>query len=157
MFLDNLSTSVLRLCGEKDLTYESAAELCELSPRYFGSIARKRTVPSLVTLEKLCIGLETTPNSLLLASVTLKQLSFREEMPVTEIHCMLCTHGLVGYPVCPQCRAVLDREYQAYCDRCGQCLSWDSYKNATVILPPKVTLQPHCPTKLSFRGSPPTS
>ena len=28
------------------------------------------------------------------------------------------------YPVCPQCNLTLEREYQTYCDRCGQRLLW---------------------------------
>ncbi len=28
------------------------------------------------------------------------------------------------YPVCPQCGLTLDREYQVFCDRCGQRLMW---------------------------------
>ena len=46
MFLDNLSTSLLRICGENDLTYETASERCDLSSRYFGAIARRQTTPS---------------------------------------------------------------------------------------------------------------
>ncbi len=30
------------------------------------------------------------------------------------------------YPLCPLCKSPLDREYMAYCDRCGQKLSWSS-------------------------------
>lgn len=29
-----------------------------------------------------------------------------------------------AYPVCPGCRMTIDREYQSYCDRCGQKLVW---------------------------------
>lgn len=34
------------------------------------------------------------------------------------------------YPVCPRCDVSLEREYQAYCDRCGQALSWKGFRNA---------------------------
>lgn len=27
-------------------------------------------------------------------------------------------------PVCPRCNRTLDREYQKFCDRCGQRLAW---------------------------------
>jgi len=30
-----------------------------------------------------------------------------------------------GY-LCPWCRVPLDRDYQSYCDRCGQHLDWES-------------------------------
>ena len=29
-----------------------------------------------------------------------------------------------GY-LCPRCRIPLDRDYQSYCDRCGQHLNWN--------------------------------
>lgn len=38
-----------------------------------------------------------------------------------------------GYYVCPQCHATLEREFCAYCDRCGQCLNWRRYKEAKRI------------------------
>ncbi len=28
------------------------------------------------------------------------------------------------YPVCPTCAMTMERFYQSYCDRCGQCLNW---------------------------------
>lgn len=31
------------------------------------------------------------------------------------------------YPICPRCDMSIDREYQLYCDRCGQKLDWSSY------------------------------
>ena len=40
----------------------------------------------------------------------------------------------VAYPVCPQCECTLDREYQSFCDRCGQRLSWEKLKSASVIM-----------------------
>ena len=32
-----------------------------------------------------------------------------------------------AYPRCPRCRTPMDRELQAYCDRCGQALAWDGW------------------------------
>lgn len=32
-----------------------------------------------------------------------------------------------GYGICPRCGAPLDRDYQSYCDRCGQHLSWSRH------------------------------
>lgn len=65
MFSKNLSLSILHLCSSRDLSYEKAAELCGLSPRYFGSVARGQTNASIIALEKLCKGFELTPNELL--------------------------------------------------------------------------------------------
>ncbi len=50
-----------------------------------------------------------------------RELSFRIPLPVTELR----TYGSSDeYYVCPRCKLTLDREYMAYCDRCGQCLVW---------------------------------
>ena len=80
--LSSLSSSVLSICDSRDLSYEAASELCDLSPRYFGSIARDKTAPSVNTLEKLCRGLEKTPNDLLKFSSTDEELSYRIAMQV---------------------------------------------------------------------------
>ncbi len=149
MFLDNLSTTVLRLCDENDLTYESASERCNLSPRYFGDIARGKTAPTIHTLEKLCVSFDRTPNELLIPVPVLQEISFRKQLPVTHIRCYRNIYGLTGFPVCPRCRLTLEREYQAYCDRCGQCLGWKTFSRATVILPERQPHfaahgQPHC-------------
>ncbi|ERI79696.1 hypothetical protein HMPREF0239_00723 [Clostridium sp. ATCC BAA-442] len=64
-------------------------------------------------------------------------MAFREPMPVTHIRCFHFFHGLTGFPVCPQCGRTLEREYQPYCDRCGQCLDWKGFSKATIILPQK--------------------
>ena len=37
------------------------------------------------------------------------------------------------YPICPACRITLEREYQSYCDRCGQCLNWNQFDKAMII------------------------
>lgn len=137
MFLDNLSTAVLRLCDSRKLSYEAASERCKLSSRYFGDIARGKTAPTILTLEKLCVGFELTPNELLLPPLISQEMSFREPVPVTQIRCSRFYCGMTGFPVCPRCGVSLEREYQAFCDRCGQCLSWQNYANATVILPEK--------------------
>lgn len=40
-----------------------------------------------------------------------------------------------AYYVCPRCSITLEREFMAYCDRCGQRLGWKGYKKAKVIYP----------------------
>lgn len=32
------------------------------------------------------------------------------------------------YYHCPRCQRLLDREFMAYCDCCGQCLDWRDYR-----------------------------
>ena len=87
MFLDNLSTSVLKLCDTRRLSYEAASERCDLSSRYFADIARGKTAPTILTLEKLCVGFDLTPNDLLIPSELWREMAFREPMPVTHIRC----------------------------------------------------------------------
>ena len=128
MFSANLSSSILRLCGMYKLSYEAASERCELSPRYFAQIARGKTSPSILTLEKLCIGFDRTPNDLLIPSSSHPQeLSYRIPMPVTEVRCFDSASGRLCFPVCPQCGQTMEREFQSYCDRCGQCLDWERF------------------------------
>ena len=128
MFSANLSSSILRLCGMYKLSYEAASERCELSPRYFAQIARGKTSPSILTLEKLCIGFERTPNDLLIPSSSHPQeISYRIPMPVTEVRRFRGTSGFIAFPVCPHCGQTMEREFQSYCDRCGQCLDWERF------------------------------
>ena len=42
--------------------------------------------------------------------------------------------GKTTYYVCPRCKITLEREFMAFCDRCGQKLDWRSYKKAKIIL-----------------------
>ena len=77
MFSKKLSSSVLSICDSGDLSYEAAAELCDLSSRYFGDIARGKTSPTVNTLEKLCNGLNRTPNELLGFPAAGEEFSFR--------------------------------------------------------------------------------
>ena len=137
MFLDNLSMSVLRICSANNLSYETASERCDLSSRYFGDIARGKTAPTIVTLEKLCVGFELTPNDLLIPSAVWQEISFREPMPVTHIRWFRYSDGLTAFPICPRCMTPIERDYQSYCDHCGQYLDWDNYSKATIILPEK--------------------
>ena len=128
MFSANLSSSILRLCGMYKLSYEAASERCELSPRYFAQIARGKTSPSILTLEKLCIGFDRTPNDLLIPSSSHPQeISYLIPMPVTEVRRFQGTSGLIAFPVCPHCGQTMEREFQSYCDRCGQCLDWERF------------------------------
>ena len=34
------------------------------------------------------------------------------------------------YYRCPRCQKLLERDFMAYCDSCGQCLDWCNYKKA---------------------------
>lgn len=49
-------------------------------------------------------------------------MEYRIPMMVTE-HKQF--NDLEGYWVCPRCHQTMDRDYQDFCDRCGQCLDWE--------------------------------
>ena len=87
MFLDNLSASIRSLCNARKLGYEAASEQCDLSSRYFGSIARGKTAPSVLTLEKLCVGFDLTPNELLLAPELQHEMMLCEMEPASRVFC----------------------------------------------------------------------
>lgn len=134
MFSKELSSSILGICDSRDLSYETASELCDLSPRYFGSIARGKTAPTVNTLEKLYKGFEKAPNELLGFSTSDEELSYRIAVQVMHYRRHLSYNvSYAIFPVCPRCRCNLDREYQSFCDRCGQKLSWDFFHYATLM------------------------
>lgn len=138
MFLDSLSASLLQICETQQLSYERAAELCGCSSRHFGNIVRKSAAPSLTIFEGICSGFGLTPNQLLgiTAVPRKKDLPFRTPMPVTEIAVLGSEPKASSFPVCPRCGITLEREFQSYCDRCGQCLSWLSLNHASITQHP---------------------
>lgn len=117
--------------GEKNLTQEQLAELCDLTPQFLSNVIRKKSSLKMETLEKMCAALEVTPNDLLLNERAKKQLKVSEAKKVTKVFYLKPT-GL-SFPICPGCNTTLDREYQSYCDRCGQFLSWKGYSKAEVV------------------------
>ena len=58
-------------------------------------------------------------------------LDFRRPMQVTRI---IRYPAGGAFPVCPQCSSTLEREYQNFCDRCGQRLGWRKLHPAEVII-----------------------
>ena len=56
--------------------------------------------------------------------------AFRRAMPVREAYLF---RGSGVYPVCPRCQLTFEREYQRFCDRCGQRLSWSHYSKTVVV------------------------
>ncbi len=68
-------------------------------------------------------------------TVALDPLSnYRQGMRVTELMVFSYSGGKTGYYVCPRCKATMEREFMAFCDRCGQKLDWRGYKKAKIIL-----------------------
>ena len=77
---------------------------------------------------------ETNSYSLLETAFFL--LSFRTPMSINELMEFPCGWGTTAYYVCPRCGITLEREYQSFCDRCGQHLNWRSCRNAKVVKAP---------------------
>lgn len=53
--------------------------------------------------------------------------SYRIPLPVAKV--VIFANG-DAFPLCPHCNSSLDRDYQSYCDRCGQALGWKRYSQA---------------------------
>lgn len=51
-----------------------------------------------------------------------EKLLYREPMLVTEMRILGRRNA---FPVCPRCNITIERDYQAFCDRCGQMLKWN--------------------------------
>lgn len=75
--------------------------------------------------------------SLSLPKAALFLLSYRTPMMITEVMEFPTMRGASAYYVCPRCGITLDREYQSFCDRCGQHLDWCRCGYAKVIKPGK--------------------
>lgn len=82
----------------------------------------------------MCSGFGVTPNALLLSQDEPGQLAYRSPMCVTAVRGYRRIPTDSGYPVCPRCNSTLEREYQSYCDRCGQCLDLSAYAMDEVLL-----------------------
>ena len=39
-----------------------------------------------------------------------------------------------GYPICPNCGYAMEREYQKYCERCGQLLGWRRFSTGKITV-----------------------
>lgn len=126
MFSEKLSASLQRILELRKLNYETASELCDMSSKHFGNIARGDSSPTIEFFEKLCAGLDKTPNELL-GYPSDEQLSFRHPKSIKKAYCFHLPESMAIYAVCPQCAHLTVRNYTRYCCNCGQALSWDSF------------------------------
>lgn len=62
-----------------------------------------------------------------------QQLRYRVAMPVMELLVFPRAFGETSYYKCPRCQVTMEREFQSFCDRCGQKLDWDDYLNVKII------------------------
>lgn len=61
-----------------------------------------------------------------------EELSYRMPMRITEKSCYYAGYEnaqkvYYDFAVCPHCKASIEREYQSFCDNCGQKLDWKGY------------------------------
>ena len=61
----------------------------------------------------------------------LQELRYRRRMEVKHVYFSTSMHSC--YPICPACDVPMEREYQNYCDRCGQCLGWRDFDRSVMI------------------------
>ena len=137
MFAKTLSKEVLHLCETYNLNFESAAERCGISERCYRSIIKQDSVPSILDLEKICNGFQLTPNDLLISPNFQRELGFRIPMTVTHVHKVPFLSGFTTYPICPRCGMTFEREYQRFCDHCGQSLHWKGFSKAIIVFSKK--------------------
>ena len=57
-------------------------------------------------------------------------MTYRTPMMVDEAIIYRKAFGYDIYYCCPRCQNTLERDFVAYCDRCGQCLDWSEYRKA---------------------------
>jgi len=142
MYIDALSDSLSRLCDEYGLNYEDASRRCRCSACYFSRIIRRKSVPSIAILENICNGFGKTPDCLLQVSPDTEEKPYRTPMRIEALRAYRSGNGLFAYPVCPRCDCTMEREYQAFCDRCGQRLLWKGFRKAVVLMTPSKTREP---------------
>ena len=63
-------------------------------------------------------------------------LSFRMPMSISELMEFPSGWGTTTYYVCPRCGITMEREYQSFCDRCGQHLDWRGCRHVKVVKAP---------------------
>ena len=68
----------------------------------------------------------------LLNSSEITELRYRKPMQINEIAYYVRSDQ--SYPKCPRCGITMEREYQSFCDRCGQRLDWSMYHRAMVTM-----------------------
>lgn len=65
--------------------------------------------------------------------IVYKELSYRLPKTVTEAIFFKSHDGFDAYPICPTCKVSFEREFQSYCDRCGQKLDWTGFSYDTCV------------------------
>ncbi len=84
--------------------------------------AKNRRTQEATKHNHLAIGVPAFSSSLL---PLFRFVAYRISRPVSEFNLYCDAFGRESaYYFCPRCDVTLERDYQAYCDRCGQQLDW---------------------------------
>ena len=133
MFTKELSSKLLKILNERNMTLEGLADASNLSSRFISNITNEKQIPTLESFEKICSALEVTPNDLLISEKSMQEKKSKP-MPVSKIHCCKNAEGYTYTAICPSCDKPLASDWQSYCDRCGQRLSWEQYPLARIVV-----------------------
>ena len=117
---NDIGDNIIVIRKNKNLTQEKLALECEISPSYLRLIEHGNANPTINELLKISNALNFTLQNPF--SVSSSEL-FRIPMPVTDI----IFFGNNSFPVCPCCHNSLERDFQSFCDRCVQALSWTNF------------------------------
>lgn len=64
---------------------------------------------------------------------SISEIKYRIPMHVTDFKIYYSFTRDYAYPICPRCKTTMEREYMAFCSRCGQKLDWSRYVNDETI------------------------
>lgn len=124
MYLENLSSFLLKYIETNNISYEKLALMCEISPEFVGRIIRRQAVPTINIVEKICEHLKVSPNQILERDID-RQLYYRVPMKVKDVVTVQYITGSITYSICPRCKAKLSQRNQMFCNDCGQKLEWE--------------------------------
>lgn len=132
MFTKELGTKILKILDEREMTIEDLAEIANLSRKFLGNVINQKQSPTLDSFEKICAALEVAPNDLLMSEESMLP-EKSKAMIVSKIFYNDVSMVEYALPICPNCNITLEREYQSYCNRCGQRLSWKKFSKADIV------------------------
>ena len=135
--IHEVGQNIIDLRKQKGVTQEKLALDAEMSVSYLRSIEHGEANPTLNALHRLSVALSEPFNSVVATRSTdpptneeFADALYRLPARVNQV--AVFRNG-ASYPICPRCKNTLAREYQSYCDRCGQCLNWKEYRTAPYL------------------------
>ena len=132
MFSKELATKLIKIIDEREITVETLAKTVGLTREYITGIKNGHNTPSLDSFEKICSGLGLEPNDLLISKNSL-QGDKAKPKKVTTIYREIKGNKINFIPVCPTCNSLLHNDWESYCNRCGQRLSWERYAESKIV------------------------